>query len=46
MSARASRSRWRSALASSYVAALELAKRGRLELDQQAPFGPLFVRAA
>ena len=37
---------WRSALASSFVAALELARRGRLELDQKAPFAPLFVRAA
>jgi segregation and condensation protein A len=36
----------KSALASSFVAALELAKRGRLELDQEAAFRPLFVRAA
>ncbi|MDP8994507.1 MAG: segregation/condensation protein A [Pseudomonadota bacterium] len=36
----------RSALASSFVAALELARQGRLELDQQAPFEPLYVRAA
>jgi segregation and condensation protein A len=36
----------KSALASSFVAALELARRGRLELDQEAAFGPLFVRAA
>jgi segregation and condensation protein A len=36
----------KSALASSFVAALELARTGRLELDQQAAFGPLFVRAA
>jgi segregation and condensation protein A len=36
----------KSALASSFVAALELAKQGRLELDQHAAFGPLFVRAA
>ena len=36
----------KSALASSFVAALELAKQGRLELDQEAAFGPLFVRAA
>jgi segregation and condensation protein A len=36
----------RSALASSFVAALELARKGRLELDQKAPFAPLYVRAA
>ncbi|WP_158702952.1 segregation and condensation protein A [Allosphingosinicella vermicomposti] len=36
----------KSALASSFLAALELAKQGRLELDQKAPFAPLFVRAA
>jgi segregation and condensation protein A len=36
----------KSALASSFVAALELARRGRLELDQDSAFGPLFVRAA
>lgn len=36
----------KSALASSFVAALELARKGRLELDQEAPFSPLFVRAA
>jgi segregation and condensation protein A len=36
----------KSALASSFVAALELARRGRLEFDQDAPFGPLRVRAA
>ena len=36
----------KSALASSFLAALELAKQGRLELDQQAPFAPLYVRAA
>jgi segregation and condensation protein A len=36
----------RSALASSFVAALELARRGRLEIGQEAAFGPLFVRAA
>ena len=35
----------KSALASSFVAALELARKGRLELDQAAPFEPLFVRA-
>ena len=36
----------RSALASSFVAALELAKQGKAELKQDAPFAPLFVRAA
>ncbi|MFN3944158.1 MAG: segregation and condensation protein A [Allosphingosinicella sp.] len=37
----------KSALASSFVAALELARQGRVELDQQAgPFTPLYVRAA
>ena len=30
----------RSALASSFVAALELARRGRLELAQDEPFAP------
>ena len=35
----------RSALASSFVAALELARQGRLELSQGAPFAPLEVRA-
>ena len=36
----------RSALASSFVAALELARQGKLELEQEAPFGDLMVRAA
>ncbi len=36
----------RSALASSFVAALELAKQGKAELKQDDPFAPLFVRAA
>ncbi|QPQ56276.1 segregation/condensation protein A [Allosphingosinicella flava] len=36
----------KSALASSFLAALELAKQGRLELDQEAAFAPLYVRAA
>ena len=36
----------RSALASSFVAALELARRGRLDLDQQEPFAPIRLRAA
>jgi segregation and condensation protein A len=35
----------RSALASSFVAALELARQGRVELRQQAPFAPLYLRA-
>jgi segregation and condensation protein A len=36
----------RSALASSFVAALELARKGKLELDQRAAFAPLYIRAA
>lgn len=36
----------RSALASSFLAALELAKQGRLSLAQEAPFAPLLVRSA
>ncbi len=36
----------RSALASSFVAALELARRGRLDIRQDEPFAPLEVRAA
>ncbi len=36
----------RSALASSFVAALELARRGRLDLAQDGPFAPLRLRAA
>ena len=36
----------RSALASSFVATLELARQGKLKLDQQAPFAPLYVCAA
>jgi segregation and condensation protein A len=36
----------RSALASSFVAALELARRGRLDIRQDGPFTPLKVRAA
>lgn len=35
----------RSARASAFVAALELAREGRLELKQEALFAPLFVRA-
>ena len=34
----------RSALASSFLAALELARQGRAELQQEAPFAPLSVR--
>lgn len=34
----------RSALASSFVAALELAKRGKAELDQEGAFAPLRIR--
>lgn len=36
----------RSALASSFLAALELAKQGRLSLSQDEPFAPLLVRSA
>jgi segregation and condensation protein A len=36
----------RSALASSFVAVLELARQGRLEIEQQAEFAPIYVRAA
>jgi segregation and condensation protein A len=36
----------RSALASSFVAALELARRGRLEIGQERPFSPLKLRSA
>jgi chromatin segregation and condensation protein Rec8/ScpA/Scc1 (kleisin family) len=36
----------RSALASSFVAALELAKQGRVELKQQSAFAPLYLKAA
>jgi segregation and condensation protein A len=36
----------RSSLASSFVAALELARRGKLEIDQQGAFGPIRLRAA
>ncbi|OWK33486.1 segregation and condensation protein A [Sphingomonas dokdonensis] len=35
----------RSALASSFLAALELARQGRVELNQRAPFEPLYLRA-
>ena len=35
----------RSALASSFVAALELAKRGRAQLEQESAFAPLRIRA-
>ena len=35
----------RSALASSFVAALELARQGRVTLRQSAPFAPLYLRA-
>ena len=36
----------RSALASSFLAALELARQGRIDLRQETPADPLFVRAA
>jgi segregation and condensation protein A len=36
----------KSALASSFVAALELARKGRVELAQKGAFEPLYIRAA
>ncbi|HEX8213962.1 MAG TPA: ScpA family protein [Allosphingosinicella sp.] len=36
----------RSALASSFVATLELARQGKVQLDQKSSFAPLYVRAA
>jgi segregation and condensation protein A len=33
-------------LASSFLAVLELARQGRVELRQRAPFAPLYLRAA
>jgi segregation and condensation protein A len=36
----------RSALASSFLATLELARLGKIQLNQAGPFEPLFVRAA
>ena len=36
----------KSALASSFVAALELARRGRLDISQEGAFAPLRIRAA
>ncbi len=36
----------RSALASSFVATLELARLGKLQIDQKRTFAPLYVRAA
>ena len=36
----------RSCLASSFLAALELARRGRLDIDQQEAFGPIRLKAA
>jgi segregation and condensation protein A len=35
----------KSALASSFLAALELARQGRVELRQKGPFAPLYLRA-
>jgi len=35
----------KSALASSFLAALELAKQGRVDLRQKSPFAPLYLRA-
>ena len=36
----------RSALASSFLAALELARRGRLDIAQDEPFAPIRLKAA
>jgi len=36
----------RSALASSFVATLELARKGKVELEQESAFAPLYIRAA
>jgi segregation and condensation protein A len=36
----------KSALASSFVAALELARQGRLEIQQEGIFEPIYLRAA
>ncbi|HWT43483.1 MAG TPA: segregation/condensation protein A, partial [Sphingopyxis sp.] len=36
----------RSAIASSFVAALELARQGRVELKQEGAFEPLYLKAA
>ena len=36
----------KSALASSFLAALELARQGRVELRQKGPFAPLYLRAS
>ncbi|HEX8300949.1 ScpA family protein [Sphingomonas sp.] len=36
----------KSALASSFVAALELARQGRVDLQQQSAFAPLYLRAS
>jgi len=36
----------RSCLASSFLAMLELARRGRLDIDQEEPFSPIKLKAA
>ena len=36
----------RSAIASSFLAALELARQGRIDLKQEAAFEPLYLKAA
>jgi len=35
----------RSALASTFAASLELAKEGKIEVQQSVSFGPIYVRA-
>jgi segregation and condensation protein A len=36
----------KSALASSFVATLELARKGKLQLNQESAFAPLYIKAA
>jgi segregation and condensation protein A len=36
----------RSSIASSFLAALELARRGRLQLEQEEAFAPIMIKAA
>jgi segregation and condensation protein A len=36
----------KSALASSFVAALELARRGRIDISQESAFAPLRIKTA
>jgi len=36
---------WRSAVASTFAASLELAREGKLHLRQDSPFGPIYIRS-